>query len=438
MMPLKAIGGTGDVLPEEVHRWQQLESEARRLFHLYGFKEIRTPILEEVELFRRSLGAHTEIVHKQMYLFQDRAGREIALRPEGTAPAVRAFIEHGLDTTGGLTRWYYLGSMFRAERPQAGRRRQFHQMGVELFGSAAPYQDAEVIQLLQELLTTFGLDRFQLKLNSLGCRSDRKAMVEKIRGTFKLLRNGLCPECQERLEKNPLRILDCKEPSCGVRKHPVELSGCICPDCRSHFEKVLEALEILGLKREEDFVLDSSLVRGLDYYTKTTFEVTHPDLGAQNALGGGGRYDDLVESLGGTPTPAVGFAVGIERILMALGSQAAGADPPWDPPAVFVATFGGDSLEEGMKLLRELRKVQIPSIADYEGRPLKRQMEQANRFGCRFVLLLGEAERQKGVVALKDMTSGEQVELPRDRCVEEIQKKLKGSARHPGTLGSDP
>lgn len=434
MTALKALGGTSDLLPDEAERWQHLEATARSLFRLYGFREVRTPILEEAQLFLQSLGAQAEIVTKQMVLFKDRGDREIALRPEGTASAVRAFIEKGLDTTGGLTRWYYLGPMFRAERPQAGRRRQFHQIGVELFGSPAPYQDAEVIQLLRALLLKFGIDRFRLNLNSLGCRSDRKGMLELVRGSFTPVQEQLCPECKERFTRNPLRILDCKEPECASRRHPVDLSKAVCAGCRDHFETVLQALEGAGLKRDVDYSLDPSLVRGLDYYTKTAFEVIHPDLGgAQNALGGGGRYDDLVESLGGVSTPAVGFAVGMERVFMVLDkSRSQGTDETARGPEVFVAALGEASLREGIRLLTQLRQSGISGVTDYEGRSLRRQLEQANRLGCRLVLMLGDQEQAKGVVTLKEMSTGEQMEVPLESCVAELKKRLQNQK------GSDP
>ncbi len=425
MALLKALGGTSDILPEEAERWQRLEEKTRHLFHLYGFREVRTPVLEEAELFQRSLGDSTEIVNKQMYLFQDRGGRQVALRPEGTAPAVRAFLEKGLDTTGGLTRWYYLGPMFRAERPQAGRRRQFHQIGVEVFGSSAPYQDAEVIQCLRHLLTHLGVDRFELKLNSLGCRADRSKMVEMIRKEFEPVFKDLCLECRERFHRNPLRILDCKEPECAARRYLVDVTQAVCAGCRAHFQSVLEALQAAGCREGADYVLDPTLVRGLDYYTKTAFEVVHRDLGAQSALGGGGRYDDLVESLGGSPTPAIGFAVGVERLLMVLKLQESAPESSLARPEVFVAPLGEASLKEGFGLLARLRLAEIPSIADYEGRPLRRQLEQANKSGCRLVVLLGDAERERNVVTLKDMISGEQLQVAEEACVEEIRRRLR-------------
>jgi len=425
MSPLKALGGTSDILPEEAERWQQLETTARSLFRLYGFREVRTPILEEAELFHRSLGAHAEVVNKQMYAFTDRGNRHIALRPEGTAPVVRALIEKGLDKTGGLTRWYYLGPMFRAERPQAGRRRQFHQIGVEVFGSSAPYQDAEVILLLRDLLVRVGLTGFQIKLNSLGCKVDRAAMIKQIVATFTPMKGTLCGDCQSRLKNNPLRILDCKESTCVSQKQRVDVSQSVCSDCREHFTAVLEGLSAAGLKEGKDYLLDRSLVRGLDYYTKTAFEVVHSDLGAQNALGGGGRYDDLVGGLGGSKaTASIGWAIGVERVLMVLQAQSKTAVPQTGPQ-VYVAAIGKESLPEGFHLLNTLRASGIRGIADYESRPLKRQLEQANKLGCRLVIMLGDTERAEKAVTLKDLTSGKQEQVKRSALLERIKQDLQ-------------
>lgn len=422
MTSLKALGGTSDILPDQARRWQRLEESARRLMDLYGYEEIRTPLIEEASVFTRSLGDAAEIVTKQMYLFEDRGGRRVALRPEGTASVVRAFVEHGLDKTAGLARFYYVGPMFRAERPQAGRRRQFHQLGVEVFGSMSPYQDAEVVELLMHLLEKWGIQGAVLRLNNLGCQQDRPKMLEELKKYFAQDYNNLCPDCQQRLKVNPLRILDCKEEKCRlVSQGSMASSKWLCPSCQEHFQQVMKVLDALGI----DCEWDQYLVRGLDYYTKTAFEVIHPGLGAQNALGGGGRYDDLVEALGGLPTPAVGFAVGLERILMALEEKEAGSSELSPRPSVFVAPIGEASLSEGLKLLGALRAAGIPGVMDYEARPLKRQLEQANKLGCRVVLMLGDVERDKKIVLLKDMASGAQIEAPQDVWLETLQKILK-------------
>lgn len=348
-----------------------------------------------------------------MYLFQDRGGRSVALRPEGTASVVRAFIEHGLDKTGGLSRFYYLGPMFRAERPQAGRRRQFHQLGVEVFGSASPYQDAEVVALLTRLLEAMnvlvakkaGEKGAVLKLNSLGCREDRPKLTAKLKEYFTEHLKELCPDCRHRLGVNPLRILDCKEEGCRkAAQGSVVPSDWLCKDCLNHVERVKETLKGLGIY----FEWDNHLVRGLDYYSKTAFEVIHAGLGAQNAIGGGGRYDYLVEVLGGTATPAVGFAVGLERVLMAQEKEAPAASSVWENLKVFVATVTPAEIPVALGWAEKLRLRGIPSGVNVEDRPLKRQMEQASKLGVKLTLIFGPEEVEKGVALIKDMKTGQQ------------------------------
>ncbi|MDO8729906.1 MAG: histidine--tRNA ligase [Candidatus Omnitrophota bacterium] len=404
MTPLKALGGTSDILPEEAQAWQQLEEKARRVFQLYGYQEIRTPLIEEAAVFTSSLGEAAEIVTKQMYLFEDRGGRSVALRPEGTASVVRALIEHGLDKTSPLNRFYYGGAMFRAERPQKGRRRQFHQIGVEVFGSASPHQDVELLCLLKRLLEEWGLSGWKLKLNSLGCREDRAKIVEHVRATLAPQAAKLCEDCRQRLEKNPLRILDCKEEGCRKLCEGIDVYEAVCAPCKEHFEQVKRGLEALAVP----FDRDPHLVRGLDYYTRTAFEVVHPGLGAQDALGGGGRYDDLVKLMGGsTPVPAIGFAVGIERVLMAL--ESAGPKPP-EPAArpVYVAAVSSAEIPNALELAEQLRRAGIAAFANLEERPLGRQMKQASSMGARFALILGADEVKEKMVMVKDMQTGEQ------------------------------
>ncbi len=389
---------------------------------LYGYEEIRTPLIEEASVFGRSLGEGAEIVTKQMYRFEDRGGRTIALRPEGTAPVVRALIEHGLDKTASLSRLYYLGPMFRAERPQAGRRRQFHQLGVEVFGSASPYQDVEVICLLCRLLERWQIAGWVLKLNSVGCRADRKRMVKRVQAGLGKQASALCPDCRIRLEKNPLRILDCKEPGCQKQTASLDLSGDLCADCRGHFERVTGSLERLKVP----FTLDPRLVRGLDYYTRTAFEVIHEGLGAQNALGGGGRYDDLVELMGGASVPAAGFAVGLERVLMARPAEA-GRQALQRRGGAFVATVSPEQIPEAVALVEWLRAQGVAASANLEDRPLKRQLEQASKAmpqGC--VLILGEDEIRQGVVTVKELSTGQQRQIPRSALVETVFEGSKG------------
>ncbi len=389
---------------------------------LYGYEEIRTPLIEEASVFGRSLGEGAEIVTKQMYRFEDRGGRTVALRPEGTAPVVRALIEHGLDKTASLSRLYYLGPMFRAERPQAGRRRQFHQLGVEVFGSASPYQDVEVICLLCRLLERWQIGDWVLKLNSVGCQTDRKRMVKRVQAELGKQASALCPDCRTRLEKNPLRILDCKEPGCQKQTASLDLSGDVCADCGGHFKRVTGSLERLKIP----FTLDPRLVRGLDYYTRTAFEVIHEGLGAQNALGGGGRYDDLVELMGGRSVPAIGFAVGLERVLMARPPEA-GRQALQRRGGAFVATVSPEQIPEAVALVEWLRAQGVAASANLEDRPLKRQLEQASKAmpqGC--VLILGEDEIRQGVVTVKELSTGQQRQIPRSALVETVFEGSKG------------
>ena len=429
MVPLKALGGTSDILPEESVLWQEIESQTRRIMKLYGYEEIRTPVIEEASVFTRSLGEATEIVTKQMYNFQDQGGRSVTLRPEGTAPVVRALIEHGLDKTGGLLRWYYMGPMFRAERPQAGRKRQFHQLGVEVFGSASPYQDAEVIQLLFALLKAFGLKDFRLRLNTLGCRNERSVMLDAIRQTFKPISRNLCKDCQTRLQVNPLRIWDCKQPQCKESRDRAVGAYLVntgpCQECQDHFKKVQEALESSGLRKNKDYVLDGTLVRGLDYHTRTVFEVTAPGLGAQDAVAAGGRYDDLVESMGGVPTPAVGFAIGLDRVLLARqADQKEQGLSKKNTIKAFIATVNAAQIPDALALAEELRDKGISSSANLEDRPLKRQLEHAAKLlPDGYVLILGEDEVRRGIVTVKELSTSQQKKVLRSELAEALLQK---------------
>lgn len=403
---LKALGGTSDIFPSDSDAWQQLESLARHTAHLYGFREIRTPLIEEAAVFTGALGSTTEVVTKQMYQFEDRGGRRVVLRPEGTASIVRAFIEKGLDKTGGLVRLYYMGPMFRAERPQAGRRRQFHQFGAEMFGSASPYSDVETIAVLKRILDSWGLTGWKLKINSLGTPEDRSRILDFIRQKLEPHKDKFSPEELERLEKNPLRILDSKEPVCQVLCGAIDFSEVIADESLDRFDQVLRTLGHMDIPFERDPLL----VRGLDYYTHTVFEVVHPALGAQDALGGGGRYDGLVQGMGGVSTTAVGFAIGLERVLIALEALKA-VPATTKQPAVYVATTDPAEIPEGLLQAEQLRERSIEAVVNLEDRPLKRQFDQANKLGCRFVIVRGAAEREKKVVTVKDMNSREQREL---------------------------
>jgi histidyl-tRNA synthetase len=405
-MKVESVRGMRDILPEEAPRWHKLEQEIRAAFALYGYGEIRVPLVERAELFSRGVGEETEVVEKQMYVFPDRKGLPLALRPEATASVVRAYIEHGLHATGDLAKLYYLGPMFRYEKPQLGRQRQFHQYGVEAIGSLDPALDAEVMDVAAYLMEKLGLDRkrLTLRLNTIGCRKDREPYREALRRHFLPQQADLCPDCRRRLEENPLRILDCKQPQCqsAIAAAPKSLDH-VCEACREHFTQVQEFVQALGIR----YTLDPTLVRGLDYYTRTVFELCAEDLGAQDALLGGGRYDDLVELLGGPPAPAVGFAGGMERLVLVLSGQ--GAPPGAAEPAleVYLVPIGSDAKREGAKLLASLRRHGISADTDYMGRSLRKAMQVAGR-SARYAAILGPDELARGEIKLKDLASGEE------------------------------
>lgn len=399
--------GTEDILPGTSEKWHYLEEKARSLCRLYGYREIRTPIFEHTELFQRGVGDTTDIVEKEMYTFYDRSGRSLTLRPEGTAPVVRAFLEHRLYSGPLPVKLFYIGPMFRYGRPQAGRLRQFHQLGVEVFGSRDPAVDAEVIALAMDFYRQVGLKSLELHLNSVGCPACRPVHREKLKAYLRDKLDILCPTCQGRFERNPLRIFDCKSEVCQelVAQAPT-ITGSLCPDCAEHFRRVLRYLEDLGI----EYILDEHLVRGLDYYTNTAFEIMVAGIGAQSSIGGGGRYDGLVEACGGPPTPGIGFGLGLERILLALKAQGkeievkSGID-------VLVATSGPDLEGAALRLLKALRANDITADKDYMGRSLKAQMKYADRYPAKLVIILGEEELAKGEVIVRNLRTGEQREV---------------------------
>jgi len=418
---IKAIRGTRDILPGEVEKWQYVESVARDMFYLCGYREIRTPIIEETGLFIRSIGEATDIVQKEMYSFTDRGERQISLRPEGTAPVLRAYLENGLDRRAGFSKFYYIGPMFRSEKPQAGRSRQFHQAGVEAIGSHSPYLDAEVILLFTSILDKLGINGYLVKLNSVGCSKDRANYNLFLKEGLEKRLNDLCEDCKTRFVKNPLRILDCKRETCReiVSMLP-SMINLLCNECSKHFEKLKENLAVLG----DSIKVEGHLVRGLDYYTRTVFEVIHPSLGAQDAIGAGGRLDNLMSDLGGEEAGVIGFAMGIERVIQVMESK----DNPISSnrnSGVFIVTIGEEAYKKGIEVLWQLRKRGITSDIDYEDRSLKAQMRAADRWGARFVGILGEDELKAGIITLKDMEKGEQSQLGIVNLVEEISKRLK-------------
>lgn len=404
-MPFQRLRGFKDIYGPEAAGFSRVESVARGVFSSFGFQEIRTPILEERELFRRALGDETDVVQKEMYEFEDRSKVQVALRPEGTAGVVRAYLENNFDKTEGLAKLFYIGSMFRSERPQAGRLRQFHQIGVEALGTDSPYTDAEVIHCLCLFLECAGAGGFKLRLNNLGTFEERAIFKEKLKDFFAPKKAELCEDCRNRLDKNVFRVLDCKNESCRavVRKSP-PIHDYLNEESRAHFEKVCGALKSAGI----EFTQDPYMVRGLDYYTRTVFEVSHSKLGAQDALAAGGRYDKLVESFGGAPAGAVGFAVGVERLLMSLPEQAASEDRE---DCFFVATLGEAAFQEGFKLLSKLRAEGLRALMDYSAKSLKSQMRSADKSKSRYVIILGDNEIQKNEFTLKDMRDGAQKAL---------------------------
>jgi histidyl-tRNA synthetase len=405
---IKGIRGAPDILPEETGKWQALEMVARDVLDRYGYAEIRTPIFERTELFVRGIGEGTDIVEKEMYTFQDRGGESLTLRPEATASLMRAYAEHNLGAKSSLAKLYLIGPMFRHERPQSGRFRQFHQVDVEAIGSTGPAVDAEVVALLQHLLEAWGLGGVTLHLNSIGDRTCRPRYREAFLAYLEGHRDALCPDCHVRITKNPLRVLDCKQPGCReVAAKAPPLSGYLCDACRDHFAQVRGLLDGLKIAYE----VDERLVRGLDYYTRTTFEFLNPALGAQNAVAGGGRYDGLVEELGGPPTPSIGFAIGEERILTSLAAQA-GPPEASHLTGVYVATVGGVDAVRAMALTQSLRRRGLRTAVDLEGRSLKGQMRQANKDRFRYSVILGTEELNRGQVTLKDMADGAQQEIP--------------------------
>ncbi|MGC9529090.1 MAG: histidine--tRNA ligase [Candidatus Bipolaricaulaceae bacterium] len=412
-MKPQTVRGMRDILPGEAPRWQRVEEEIRTAFGRYGYREIRTPVVELAELFARSVGEATDVVHKEMYVFPDKKGQALALRPEATASVVRAYIEHGMYAQGDLAKLYYFGPMFRYEKPQKGRSRQFHQYGVEALGSLDPALDVEVIDLAGELMQRVGLDRegLFLRLNSIGCADDREGYRESLRAHFAPQEEALCPACRRRLEENPLRILDCKERRCqaAIQSAPRSVDY-LCSACREHFGQVTAYLEQLGLPYE----LDHRLVRGLDYYTRTVFELCSRQLGAQDALLGGGRYDDLAELLGGPPTPGVGFAGGLERLVLVLeANQSEGvACPDLD---VYVLPIGGEEevCRAAVRVLTGLRRAGLWADMEYMGRSLRKGLQVAGR-RARHALLVGPEEVAAGRVTAKELASGSERTLSLD------------------------
>jgi len=410
---VSAPKGTYDILPDEqpVRRWVIASAEA--LFQRYGYRRIDTPTFEETRLFTRGVGESTDIVRKEMYTFQDLGGRSMTLRPEGTAPVARAYVEHGMHTLPQPVKLYYHSPMFRYESPQAGRYRQHYQLGLEAFGSEAPELDAEVIGVLAALYAELGLRGIDLRLNSMGCRACRPGYAAVLREYLTANADLLCPECRERAVLNPMRTFDCKTASCGrmVEAAP-RLPDYLCARCSDHHERVQRCLSVQGIS----FVSDHTLVRGLDYYTRTTFEFQSALLGAQSGVGGGGRYDDLVEAIGGPAIPGVGFGTGIERILLALTRSGVELPPPVSPMIYLVALIR-EARDEVFGLAHEMRSRGVGVDLDYMGRSAKGQMKQAGRCGARYAFIVGEQELADRTITVRDLWSGDERSLPRTEAV---------------------
>ena len=403
----KAIKGTQDILPADVYKNQFIEQTVLDVASKFGFREIRTPVFEHTELFQRGVGDTTDVVQKEMYTFDDKGGRSITLRPEGTAGAVRAFLEHGLFNEALPQKICYILNCYRYEKPQAGRWREFQQFGVEMFGAASPAADAEVISLANEIFAFLGVENLQLELNSIGCPECRKKYHEALREYFDSRKEELCPTCLGRLEKNPMRILDCKSPVCkDIAKDAPAIIDYICDDCSAHFEAVKKYLDKMNI----DYVINPRIVRGLDYYTRTVFEFVSNQIGAQGTVCGGGRYDGLVEELGGPVTPALGFGMGTGRLLMLLEAQGIELPKP-DGCDIYIAPMGEQASFEAAAIVADLRAGGISAQTDVVGRSLKAQMKYADKIGAKYTMVLGDNEIAEGKANVKNMDNGNVTEM---------------------------
>ncbi len=408
--------GTKDVLPNQSYKWQYIEETAREVARAFNFKEVRTPVFEHTELFQRGVGETTDVVNKEMYTFEDKGGRSITLKPEGTAGVVRLFLENGLASSPLPVKAYYITPAFRYERPQAGRLREFHQFGLEVFGSASPETDAEVILAAFSFLNKLRLKGVKLQLNSIGCPICRNQYNTALKNYFRPHLDEMCPTCRSRFDKNPLRILDCKEEGCKkYTSGAPEILDYLCDDCKNHFEKVKSLLDSAGV----EYTVNSRIVRGLDYYTKTVFEFVSTEIGAQGTVCGGGRYDGLIGQLGGNPLPAIGFAAGIERILLLMENTSAGF-PEEQKPLIYIAGMDETSRNLAFKTALELRGKGVCAEVDHMGRSVKAQFKYADKISAKFVAVIGENEVKTKTVNLKKMSDGTSKEVK----IEDLSKYL--------------
>jgi histidyl-tRNA synthetase len=417
----KAMRGTHDLLPEESLLWQRIETAFVDLCRRFGYGEVRVPIFEATELFERGTGFATDIVQKEMYTFPDKKGRSLSLRPEGTPSVIRAYLEHGLSRKAKVAKLYYMGPMFRYDKPGAGRYRQFHQVGIEVIGTPSPQADVEVMVLLWEYLRGINLKDISMRVNTLGCKNCRERYSAVVREFLEDKLDELCEDCHDRFKRNPLRVLDCKVAGCKeVISDAPAIDAVLDEECVAHFDEVKKYLKLAGV----DFYVDTKLVRGLDYYTRTVFEVFHSATGVDSSLGGGGRYDELVAELGGASTPAVGFSAGLERIVLALKAEAAheGGGPALD---VYVASIAEESFEYAFALVGELRK-DFRVWLEFESRRPQKQLASASKMGAVYTAVLGEDEVKKNTVIFKHMESGEQAEVGRSEAGSWLKNRLGG------------
>ncbi|HHW03468.1 MAG TPA: histidine--tRNA ligase [Thermoanaerobacterales bacterium] len=420
-MLTQAPRGTRDILPEEAGKWVFLENKFREICRRFSYKEIRTPVFEHTELFQRGVGETTDIVEKEMYTFLDKSGRSITLKPEGTAPTARAYIEHKLYTQTLPVKLFYIIPGFRYERPQAGRLREFHQFGIEAFGSESPHIDVEVMLLAVSFLKNLGLDDIKLHINSIGCETCRSDYVKALKDFLGESRQNLCDTCRSRLDRNPLRVLDCKNPDCQrtLKEAPAVLDF-LCEKCKTHFETIKNDLSLLKI----DYKVDPRIVRGLDYYTRTVFEIISDDLGAQSTVCGGGRYDNLVQECGGPTTPAAGFGMGIERLITILEKKNL-LKIPEEKVDVYIAPLTEEYGNTALRLLYRFRENGISAETDYLKRSLKAQMKYADKIMAQFVVLIGEEEESSGFYTVKDLATGQQQKVAGDKIFEYISNNIR-------------
>lgn len=404
----KAIKGTKDVLPKDSYKNQYIERTLMDCAERFGYKEIRVPVFENTVLFQRGVGDTTDVVQKEMYTFDDKGGRSITLRPEGTAGVMRSFLENGLFNEAMPQKLYYILSCYRYEKPQAGRLREFHQFGVECVGSEKPLADAEVIALAKNVFDTLGIDNIDLHINSIGCPKCREEYNKALKEYFSSHKDELCETCNERLERNPMRILDCKSPVCGeIAKDAPKTIDYLCDECKEHFDGVQKYLNAMNIS----YTVDPEIVRGLDYYTRTVFEFISNNIGAQGTVCGGGRYDGLIKELGGADTPSLGFGMGLER-LMLLMENSGTPFPEESKPDVFIIAMGEKAQLKAVEIVKDMREEGFCALVDLNSRSIRAQMKYADKTGARFTVVLGDDEVSSGIAKLKNMASGEETEIP--------------------------